>query len=226
MDLVTVPTRGQSRSSAWIRLDDFTRVGAGESARELAGSRIPQASKRWRHVQTAAEAAAEAARVLGADDGALLVDAAWLHDIGYHHPTAPTGFHPLDGAQLVTEAGWSVRIAALVAHHSEARFMAAARGWSAALEVWPRERGMVTDGLVYADMTSAPGGGRTWLRERLIDVRRRHAREGPERASARPVLYCPRPRRSPRRACHRSHSCGVVFPHARALESGSRHRAL
>jgi hypothetical protein len=34
-------------------------------------------------------------------------------------------------------------------------------------------------------MTSAPGGGRIGLRERLLDVRCRHAREAPERASAR-----------------------------------------
>jgi hypothetical protein len=63
--------------------------------------------------------------------------------------------------------------------------MAAARGLDAALDAWPRESGLVTDGLTYADMTSAPGGGRIGIRERLIDVRRRHAREAPERAKAR-----------------------------------------
>ena len=107
----------------------------------------------------------------------LLTSAAWVHDIGYHHPTPATGFHPIDGAQLLLRAGWPSRLASLVAHHSEARFMADVRGLSAELAAWRRESGPVADGLVYADMTSAPGGGRTSVLERLAEVRRRHSGE-------------------------------------------------
>ena len=95
------------------------------------------------------EAAAKAGRVLDPDERRLLVSSAWVHDIGYYHPDPPTGFHPLDGAQLVLDAGWSERMAAMVAHHSEARFMAGARGLVGALERWPREAGPVADGLVW-----------------------------------------------------------------------------
>ena len=155
------------------------------SASHLAASLIPESSKRWRHSRSAADAAAEAGRALPPDECRLLVDTAWVHDIGYHHPDPPTGFHPLDGALLVLEAGWPTRMAALVAHHSEARFMAWPRGLLGDLDRWPREVGPVSDALVWADMTAAPGGGRVGIRDRLADIRRRHAREAPERAAAR-----------------------------------------
>ena len=154
-------------------------------ARDLAESLLPPGSKRWRHSQTAAVAAAEAGLVLDDHECTLLTSAAWVHDIGYHHPTPATGFHPIDGAQLLLRAGWPSRLASLVAHHSEARFMADVRGLSAELAVWPRESGPVADGLVYADMTSAPGGGRTGVLERLAEVRRRHSGEPLVRAVAR-----------------------------------------
>lgn len=155
------------------------------SATDLAASLIPMTSKRWRHSRSAAEAAVEAGQVLSPHEGRLLVDAAWVHDIGYYHPDPPSGFHPLDGAHLVLEAGFPMRMAALVAHHSQARFMAEPRGLLVDLDRWPREVGPVSDGLVWADMTAAPGGGRVGIRERLADIRRRHAREAPERAAAR-----------------------------------------
>lgn len=154
-------------------------------ARDLAESLLLPGSKRWRHSQTAAVAAAEAGRVLDDHECTLLTSAAWMHDIGYHHPTPATGFHPIDGAQLLLRAGWPTRVASLVAHHSEARFMADVRGLSAELAGWPRESGPVADGLVYADMTSAPGGGRTGVLERLAEVRRRHRGEPLGRAVAR-----------------------------------------
>ena len=135
---MTGPTGALLASSPWIQRDARAPLRLPEQARELAGSAIPVASKRWRHVETAAGAAAEAAQLLDATEGAMLVSAAWLHDIGYHHPDPPTGFHPLDGAHLVTDAGWPARVAALVAHHSEARFIAAARGLGAALDAWPQ----------------------------------------------------------------------------------------
>lgn len=72
------------------------------------------------------------------------------------------------------------RIAALVAHHSEGRFTAAARGLLAELERFPREEGAVADGLVHADMSAAPHGGRVTVHDRLADVWHRHAMDPPE----------------------------------------------
>ena len=53
-------------------------------------------------------------------DAALLVAAAWLHDIGYAPGLRETGFHPLDGARYLRSIGWSQAICHLVAHHSGA----------------------------------------------------------------------------------------------------------
>ena len=148
-----------------------------QTAGEYAASVVGVGTARWRHVQTAAAAAAEPAGLLDRDEGDLLIAAAWLHDVGYDHPQPPTGFHPLDGAVLLLDAGWPMRLASLVAHHSEARFMAAARGLLTRLDEFPREQGPVSDGLTFADMTSAPDGRRVTILERLPDIRRRHAGE-------------------------------------------------
>jgi hypothetical protein len=157
-------------------------VGA---ARDLVAAMVGVGSDRWHHSQTAAVGAMEVARWLPEPDRGLLVTAAWLHDIGYHHPSPPTGFHPIDGALLLLDAGWPTRVAALVAHHSEGRFSAAAHGLLAMLDEFPREEGPVADGLVYADMTAAPRGGRLTLPARLADIRRRHRPDAPAMRSAR-----------------------------------------
>lgn len=157
-------------------------VAARETARDLLGG----TSDRWWHSQAAAAAAAEAAASVDEADRDLLVAAAWVHDIGYRHPYPPTGFHPVDGARLLLDRGWPRRLAALVAHHSEARFAASARGLSAELAEFEHEGGAVTDALVYADLTAGPDGHRVTLTERFADVHRRHrAESAPLRAARR-----------------------------------------
>lgn len=157
------------------------------AARDLAASLLEGTGNRWRHTQSAAAAAAEAACTVAQEDRALLVSAAWLHDVGYGHPARPTGFHPLDGADLLLEEGWPIRLVSLVAHHSEARFEASARGLATPLEAFPREDGPVMDALIYADMTAGPAGGRVHVAERLADMRRRHAQEAAKSQIARRV---------------------------------------
>src|SRR3954447_15196698 len=68
-----------------------------------------------------------------AADRDLLVSAALLHDIGYSPYLSKTGFHPLDGANYLLTLGAPERLAALVAHHSESGFLAAANGNDLAL---------------------------------------------------------------------------------------------
>lgn len=155
------------------------------AARETAAFLLRGDHQRWLHSQSAAEAAAEAAITVADGDRDLLVASAWLHDVGYAHRQPPTGFHPLDGALLLTGDGWPQRLAALVAHHSEARFAAQARGLSSELRAFDREAGPVADALIYADMTASPTGGRMRLPERLDDIRRRHADASPALRAAR-----------------------------------------
>jgi hypothetical protein len=146
-----------------------------QAAREAAFQMLGHTGDRWLHSQAAAAAATRAATTVVEEDRGLLIAAAWVHDVGYHHPDPPTGFHPLDGALWLLDAGWPRRLAALVAHHSAARYAAAARGLIDQLNEFPREDGPVSDALTYADLTSGPDGRPMTLERRLADIQRRHA---------------------------------------------------
>lgn len=120
-----------------------------------------------------------------AADADLLVSAALLHDIGYSPPFVQTGFHPIDGANFLVMLGAPYRLAALVAHHSESRLLAAAHGLLPELSRFGREEGPVTDALAYADMTAGPDGSPMSVPDRLADIAARHAHEDPELVAAR-----------------------------------------
>src|SRR5438067_13894674 len=57
-----------------------------------------------------------------------IVDAAWLHDIGYSPRVQPTGFHALDAARWLRARGWPTATCRLVAWHTEAEVEGAVRG--------------------------------------------------------------------------------------------------
>ena len=80
--------------------------------------------ERWRHTRGVAERATELAVTVSPADRSVLIAAAWLHDIGYAPALRRTWFHPIDGGLHLLRHGWDPRIAALVAHHSGARFVA------------------------------------------------------------------------------------------------------
>ncbi|SNS48855.1 HDIG domain-containing protein [Actinoplanes regularis] len=143
------------------------------AARLLAESLLGEMGDRWLHTRGVAERAAGLAAPLGVDAD-LLTAAAWLHDIGYAERTVVTGFHPLDGADHLTRGGWPVRVAGLVAYHSGARFVAAARGLSEALAVYPDERTVLADALTYADQTVGPDGARVDPASRYAEMLHRH----------------------------------------------------
>jgi putative nucleotidyltransferase with HDIG domain len=136
---------------------------------------------RWLHTVGVARRAAEAAEQLGLHAD-VLVAAAWLHDIGYARVASVTGFHPLDGAHYLAGELWPMRIAGLVAHHSGARFVAAARGLEKQLAAYPDEGGLMRDALTYADQTVGPAGQCVTVWQRRADMLRRH---GPGSAYAR-----------------------------------------
>lgn len=146
-----------------------TRAGL---ARSVAESLIGDSGNRWRHTVGVAAHAAELAVRLGLDPD-VLVAAAWLHDVGYAEPIALTGFHPLDGAVHLSAEGWPARIAGLVAFHSGARFVAAARGLAAELSAFPDERSLMADALTYADQTTGPTGVRVDTESRYAEMLRR-----------------------------------------------------
>ena len=101
------------------KMGDELVADARSTARTFLRKTRPQ---RWLHAQGVASRAAELARTVRKSDRPVLITAAWLHDIGYGQEIQVTGFHPLDGATYLLANGWDQLIAALVAHHSGARF--------------------------------------------------------------------------------------------------------
>lgn len=160
-------------------------------AAEHAEALLAPLGRRWTHTLAVAEQARQVAPALPVDDRAVLVAAAYLHDVGYAPGLALTGFHPLDGARHVRGLGQD-RLAGLVAHHSCARFEAEERDLLGTLTgEFPDEGSDVTAALAFSDMTTGPDGQRFTLEERLDEVASRY---GPEHvvprslARARPCL--------------------------------------
>jgi hypothetical protein len=146
-----------------------TRAEAEAIARDL----LADEGTRLAHVHTAGSMAVRLGVLFAADEAALLVAAATLHDIGYSPRIAQTGFHPLDGALHLRSLGMSQRLCSLVAHHSEADMLAVAQGVLDLERQFPRERSLLCDALVYADMHSAPDGRMIRAEHRLADIARR-----------------------------------------------------
>jgi putative nucleotidyltransferase with HDIG domain len=143
-------------------------------AQALAESLLSGMADRWSHTAAVARRAAELAATVDAADRDVLLVAAWLHDIGYGPVARATGFHPLDGAAYLCRHGWPLRVAALVAHHSAARPVAAALGLGDVLDTYPDEGSAVTDALTYADQTTGPTGQRMTIRTRMAEMLTRH----------------------------------------------------
>lgn len=130
---------------------------------------------RLAHVRTAGAVASRITALVAAEDAALVVAAANLHDIGYSARIAHCGFHPLDGGRFLVAEGFPRRLAGLVAHHSLAYLHADPAEAEALAEEFPREDSLASDVLAYADMHSAPDGRRIAVEHRLADIAQRHA---------------------------------------------------
>lgn len=104
----TVLWRGPVRT--WPGSDD-----AGEPS-EVARRLLAGLSDRWDHTREVAARARSVAAAVPDEDRRLLVDAAWLHDIGYSPEVSRTGFHPLDGARHLLSIGASADLVGAVAH--------------------------------------------------------------------------------------------------------------
>ena len=63
-----------------------------------------------------------------------------------------------------------VRLASLVASHSEVAFEARLRGYAHALHAFPREYSAVADALTFCDMTTSPEGKHILFEERIAEI--------------------------------------------------------
>jgi putative nucleotidyltransferase with HDIG domain len=157
-----------------------------EDARRLAETLLDQLPDRLRHTAAVARNARRIESAVEDEDRELLVATAWLHDIGYSAPLRDTGFHPLDGARFLDREGWPIRLCALVAHHSGARFVAPWHRLEVQLNAFACEESAVADALTYADQTAGPHGQPLPIRHRIADMLRRH---GPDSVQARAHLF-------------------------------------
>ena len=155
---------------AGMELSNWAEVHAGRLLRPL--------GRRWEHAQAVAEAARKLASGLTPEDAEVLVAAAYLHDIGYAHQLAVSGFHPLDGARHLRTLGRE-RLAGLVAHHTRAPHEARIRGMESLLADFDDEDNLVSAALAYCDVTTGPSGERVTPEQRLIDVEARYGAGSP-----------------------------------------------
>jgi hypothetical protein len=149
-----------------------------EWAARNARVRLEPLGARWAHSCGVVRRAREAVDAVSSEDGDVLIAAAFLHDVGYAPELATHAFHPLDGALWLRRQGHE-RLAGLVAHHTGARFEAAAYGFGEHLSAFHDERSAVTDALAYSDLTTSPTGERVTVSERLSEIARRYGSRSP-----------------------------------------------
>jgi len=137
-------------------------------AKRAASAMLSPFDARWRHTLRVVERA-QAFRELLGDDLEVLLAAAYLHDVGYAPELSTTGFHPLDGARFVREAGHE-RLAGLVAHHSASDAEAEERGFADELAGFPPEDSHVARALTYCDLTTGPNGEEVGVSARLVEL--------------------------------------------------------
>lgn len=107
---------------------------------------------------------------LSVDDQDLCEVAALAHDIGKTPTLNQSGFHPIDGATYAAAQG-EPRLAALIAHHSGARYEAELLGLTIP---YTHEASMVQRIITVVDGTTTPQGIVVTIRERQRDVIERH----------------------------------------------------
>ena len=173
--LSTAPVRAMIRAMDVHQLRPATTsaVPTRDEAQAIARELLGDQGTRLAHVHTAGAMAARLGLLFDAEQAALLVAAATLHDIGYSPRIAWSGFHPLDGALHLRALGLPERLCSLVAHHSEAGMLAVQQGVLDLDVQFSRERSLLADALVYADMHAAPDGRVIRAEHRLADIARR-----------------------------------------------------
>jgi hypothetical protein len=173
---------------------------------------------RLAHSKAAARRAEFLTLAVEPECAALLVAAAWLHDIGYAPGLRDTGFHPIDGARHLQTIGWPPAICNLVAHHSGARFVARVLQLDRQLEAYPFSKDAVSDALTVADQTTGPHGEAMTIEERMRDMLRRHGADSPN-ALAHPLRE-PYVRAAASRVAERLEHTGIDRARHRILTTG------
>ena len=154
-------------------------AAAMPSAQDLARSLLAGHGSRWAHVQGVA------ARANELDVSEDVINAAWLHDIGYADLLRDTGMHAIDGALFLRREGWPPVICGLVARHTGAAIEAEERHLIEALDEFPDPPRELLDALTLCDLTVAPDGTESRISERLGEILARYPEGHPVHAAVR-----------------------------------------
>lgn len=148
-------------------IDRVQHMNASDTATQLligVGTRVA-------HSRAVAGQAIIVAPLLDTPWTSALIDAAWLHDVGYAPAVVDTGFHPLDGARYLRDRGWPSEVCRLVAWHTGAVVEAEMRGLHAVLaDEFASPPSEPAAALVWADLTSSPAGEKCSAEERLAEI--------------------------------------------------------
>ncbi len=130
---------------------------------------------RLAHSRAVATQADRACQLLEPPWATALVDAAWLHDIGYAPVLVDTEFHPLDGARWLRANHWPDAVCCLVAWHTRAGQEARLRDVLPQLEAeFPPPPAPAQAALTWADLTSSPTGELCTAEDRVADILARY----------------------------------------------------
>ena len=132
--------------------------GRVAEAQSLARHLLGHDPRRLRHVAGTARAAGFVATHVPDVHEDVVVAAAWLHDIGHAGHLVRSGFHPLDGALYLQEAGWDNAVVGLVAYHSHCRVVADHMGLTDDLTQFENPVGLNADTLTFADVIAGSDG--------------------------------------------------------------------
>lgn len=157
-----------------IRADLLGLGDAWETAGDLLATALP---RRWAHSRGVCYRAGLIGPHVADGDGALLAQAAILHDVGYSPRIAVTGFHALDGARYLQSRGFDEHVVGLVAHHSCAMVEAELRGIGDQLGEFACAPARLTDALIFCDMTVSPDGQQVDADERIAEVVERYGHD-------------------------------------------------
>jgi HD domain len=114
-----------------------------------------------------------------------LIQAAYLHDIGYSPKLNKTNFHPFDGACFAFKAGFNKPVIAAVLFHSEAYETVKEKrsdllpAYSLNHDLLDEQDRLFTDLVTYCDVQTSPQGEKVSLDERVRDVVKRYGEHHP-----------------------------------------------
>ena len=150
----------------------------GVEASAVATELLAGVGTRVAHSRGVAHQAAVVLPVLDVPWSSALLDAAWLHDVGYGPSVVSTGFHPLDGARWLSAHGWPSEVCRLVAWHTRAGTEATLRHLATELAAeFPPPPDVAQAALAWADLTSSPVGECCAAEDRVAEILSRYSPE-------------------------------------------------